>query len=431
MTSDQNQRNPKGLGRGNIIFLGVQAVIICAAAGWAAVRVQHREAAEQLPPLRDKPIDVQPLYDYDFVVTDEQLKRVLHKLRPRFQGKETKIYHTDHNLRAWTSAAKFDGAEFMSGEQMLSLLTDHQSFAQVYGEDSEALLIDEGAGVRVRDKEGAKSTSHTDHTLACMAEVGIPLSYPIVTPNRRTTFRAILEQSLRDFSLNQEEYEWSALAYVLFVPPTSSWTTTEGQKVSFDILADRIMRESLTRGVCAANHRFHALVMFLRVDDMMQDEGNPPILSPQVRAHIIEYLQGVTAILVRNQHPDGFWNRNWPEGAPQSSEPTEEDGDNLGDRIIATGHVLEWWALAPQEILPPDRNVMIKAGQWLVKTIDDLTPQQVLDYQSFLSHSGRALALWRGRLPVEVDLRVENVPKEKDKDRGQDSGKDEKKGSEN
>jgi hypothetical protein len=231
--------------------------------------------------------------------------------------------------------------------------------------------------------------------MACLAEVGTPLDFPVVTPGKQTTYRALVEQSLRDFSLNQIEYEWSALTYALFLPPCTHWRTSEGQEVSFDTLAERIMREDLPKGVCFANHRLHALVMFLRIDEQT------PILSPAERGQVIEYLKRVTAMLVAHQHPDGFFNGDWPHSAPTDSKPSDRDGDNQVDRILETGHALEWWSLAPAEIHPP-RSVLASAGQWLVRAIDDLTPEQVREQFTFLSHACRALALWRGKSPADA-----------------------------
>src|SRR6185295_4806562 len=254
-------------------------------------------------------------------------------------------------------------------------------------------------GVRVRSLEGVVSSPHVDHTLASLAEAGTSLDYPLVTPGRHTTLRAVLEQSLRSFNLNQAEYEWSALSYALYLPPVRSWRTAEGQEMTFDRLAQRIEREELPRGVCSGNHRLHALVVFLRIDDRMAADGAPRILSPATRRGIIAYLRGVTAQLVAHQHPDGFWNGEWPTETPASSAPSDREGDRRSDRLIVTGHVLEWWSVAPADILPP-REVRIKAGQWLVRTIDGMSADEIQTDFSFLSHAGRALAQWRGHVPA-------------------------------
>ena len=39
---------------------------------------------------------------------------------------------------------------------------------------------------------------------------------------------------------------------------------------------------------------------------------------------------------------------------------------------------------------------MAAAGQWLVRTIDELSEEDVVEYYTFLTHAGRSLALWRG-----------------------------------
>ena len=138
----------------------------------------------------------------------------------------------------------------------------------------------------------------------------------------------------------------------------------------------------------------HALVVFLRVDDQT------PILSLQTRARIVSYLRDVTARLVRTQHADGFWGGTWPTARPESSQPQDREGERLSDRILVTGHAMEWWSLAPEELHPP-RPVLAGAGQWLVRTIDELSDDQVDQYFTYLSNACRALALWRSRNPAE------------------------------
>jgi len=386
------------------VFLAVQVIVVAVAVGWTGYRAIQIRSERDLPELRTTPIDVRPLFDDEVVVPDEQLVAVLRKIRPKLNGSNTVIGHVDHNLRTWSARAKFDDPQYASGEDLRSILMDHRRFAELYGPEMPPFLLDvDGGGVRVRTQEGSQSTPHFDHTLACLAETGTSLDFPVHTPRGETNVRALVEQSMRDFSLNQVEYEWSGIVFALFQANNQPWISKEGQQITFDRLARRMMREELPHGVCFGNHRLHTLTMFLRVDDQQQ------ILSPEVRREVIGFLKAATAMLVKNQHDDGFWSRDWPTEKPTSSEPSKDDSDDLPGRIIATGHALEWWALVPadlkDELLPP-RETLQRAASWLYRTVEGLTDEQVSNYQSFLSHAGRALALWRGKLPDEVDLSV-------------------------
>jgi len=404
----KNQTATTGTSRTWVAFVVAQLIILAAGVGWAASRVNELRAERALPALRPEPLTVRPTYDYPTVVSDEQLRQVLTRLRPKFHGKEAKINNIDHALRFWGVEATFDDPSYISGSDMRQLLLDNDRFVEVFGPETPPVLMDvDGGGVKIRVKEGQRSSSHYDHTIAGLAEVGTPLDFPVHTPTQDTTFRALVEQSLRDFSLNQWEYEWSALNYVLLLPgaPGSEsseadplhWISKEGQRIDFDLLSDRIMRQEVPLGVCAANHRMHALVMMLRVDDEQK------IFSPEGRQRVIEYLQGITQILVKNQHPDGYWTMDWPAGVGVEPESTGTDLAPMAGHILATGHPLEWWALAPTEVHPP-RHVLASAGQWLSKSILNLTDEQIEEYYTFLTHAGRALTLWRGRFPSEVEL---------------------------
>jgi len=310
-------------------------------------------------------------------------------------GSKSKINNVDHALRCWGIDAEFKDFTFLSGKALRDLLLDHRKFAAVWGERTPWLWTDTGSGLRAKVNEGPNTSSHVDHTLAVLAEVGTPLDYPVVTRAGETEMRVILEQSLRDFSLNQIEYEWSALAFALYLEPTDHWYTREVQKISFDDLAERIMRQPLPQGVCYGNHRMHALVMMLRVDEQTK------IFSAAQREHILDYLRGVTRQFVANQHADGYWNRNWAGPSDDSSSAGDPPSGTLTGRILATGHVLEWWALAPSEVHPP-REVIVRAGQWLCRTVEEMSPSEVEGNYTFLTHAGRSLALWRHRTPAEV-----------------------------
>jgi hypothetical protein len=355
----------------------------------------HSLAPESsFPELRPEPLTVGPLYDCPEMLSDAELRQVLEKLKPRLAGAKPRINHVDHALRFWGADAEFDDESCLSGAAMRDLLSNHQRFAQVWGSAARPLLLNEETGVRVRVDQNPSASSHTDHTIAALAEVGTPLDHPVITPGGRTDFRAMIEGSLRSFSLNQVEHEWSGLTYALFLVEANQWQTTEGQEITFDRLAERSMRQEFQQGVCYGNHRLHELVVLLRVDDQHK------ILSESMRSKILDHLKAVTQTLARTQQAGGYWDGLWAGVTSQTPEQNLPSAE-LSERIIVTGHVLEWLALAPEaDQLPLESR--IRASRWLVETILAMDSEKVTVNYPFLTHAGRALSLWRGKFPAQA-----------------------------
>jgi hypothetical protein len=386
-------------------FCAVQAVLVSSALGFGLQRYERLTIEHVLPIPQTEPLRVGPLYDRPDVVSDEQLVTVLNLLKPRLRGPHPRINHVDHALRFWGVEATFEDPECLSGVELRELLLDHRVFAAAWGSETKPYLIpDTGADadyISFRTKSGDATASHYDHTLAGLAEVGTPLDYPVITPIGERTLSAALAYSLEQFSLNQEEYEWSTLAFLHYCSDTPRWYSTEGQEITWDRLADRLMRQRLAQGVCYGNHRLHALAMMLRVDAEQQR-----LLTDDARTRIVAHLQDATARLVATQHAEGWWDGRWPgeeADGPQSDSVEGPLGPDA-DRLLATGHALEWWALAPPEVQPP-REAIVRAAQWVCRRIPELSPGQLQSYYPFLTHAGRALSLWRGKFPHEVELR--------------------------
>jgi hypothetical protein len=394
-----NDQQPKTTGHmyRTVFFLGTQLAVVAAVVGATRAKVHEAERRRMLPQLRPKPISVRPLHDDPQMVSDEQLGAVLSRLRPRLRGPEPRIYDVAHALRFWGAEARFRDEACLSGHEIRQILVHRAKFAEVWGPDEKPLLFRDRLGVGVRVKEGLATTSHDDHLLAGLAEAGTPLDFPVATQEGKARVHLMVERSLRTFSLNQPECEWSALAYALYLPPAGTWVSSEGQEITFDRIADRLMRGRLSRGPCYGNHRLHVLVILLRVDDLH------PLLTPECRAKILDYLQNASATLTESQHPAGFWDKTWASGEPRSESEVGDESETpgpLSDRLQVTGHVLEWLALAPEEVLPP-RDVLRRASQWLVQAVMDMEEDEIREGYAFLTHAGRALALWRGRFPAE------------------------------
>jgi len=387
------------------VFLVVQLALTAAVFGYGTHRYQQIEE-ERLPPEpTTEPARIQPVRDVPEVVSDEQLVSVLNRLRPQFRGPEPKINFVDHALRFWGVEAVFEDEESLSGVEMRELLTDHRRFRDAWGKKTRPFLLPNTKGdvpyIAFRTKSGQATASHYDHTLAGLAEVGTPLDYPVNTPNGEIPLRAAFDYTRDMFSVNQGEYEWSAMVFLLYMPHAHSWFTSEGQEVTWDLLARRLMRQRLARGVCYGNHRLYSLAMMLQLNAEYDQ------LSDDVRSEVVNYLRDVSRRLAETQNEEGCWDGRWPGEEWDGPQPEDVEGPLglKGDRLLATGHTLEWWAIAPDEVLPA-KEVPIKAGQWLVKEIESLSDAEIRQYYTFLSHAGRALALWRGTFPADVSLEM-------------------------
>jgi len=341
---------------------------------------------------RTKPLVIEPFYDDPELVSDEELAAVLWKVQPRFSQSQLKPNYVEHALRTWSVRATFRDPEVMSGQAMQEFLTDHGRFLASWGEKIDPLLSDYDDGVSVRWGRQEGGSVHHDHWLASLTEAGIGIDEPVFTPNGKDrTIRDVLHRAMRDFRVDEVETEWSALAFGLWLSPQKSWPIRDGREVSFDLLASRLMRGERSLGVCSGTHRVYSLMVLIRLDDEFQ------ILSPEARAAVWSYLEGVRDAIVVSQFPDGHWPSNWPQGAAAVKNPVN---DELFKQVIATGHHLEWLAIAPRELHPP-REQMLKAADWVIRTTREQSQGDILQRYTFFSHIGNALALWRHTHPVD------------------------------
>lgn len=369
-----------------VVLLGLGLVF-----GWAWRKSQ---AARTLPALRAAPLEVAPRYDRPELVSNEDLRVVLDRLELPAALARANVGHLDHALRLWGAQGRVRSAESLSGPQMLRILLEDPIFRVFYGSPSRPLLVDDGANVRFRTLDGAFASPHVDHTLATLAEIGVDTRHPVETPRRGVELSEAIETSLRDFELYQRETEWSVLVFALYLESTS-WVTRDRQTVTFDRLADRLMLARPAEGVGAGQHRLYTLTAVLEIDRLLAASRDRGLLSTDVRRRVLEFLGLATDRLVRNQHRLGFWNSAWPYEPPPSDLPSASRPDSLVDRLIVTGHALEWWALAPEDVLPP-HDTLRRAAAWLIANVEGFEDDAVLENYSYLTHVGRALALWRG-----------------------------------
>lgn len=400
--------------------LAVQAVVVAAfAASYAAASIETKRVishelagstlASPVEVPRQLPISVEPLYNDPQVVSDEDLAAVLEKIQPRFWSKDDptrpmtglKPNYVEHALRTWSIHAKFQNPRVMSGESLKDYLVDHGRWLTAWsnwkGPAAPSLLEETPDGVAVRWGKEDGASVHHDHWLASLTEAGISLEEPVFTPSARKSVADVLTEALRDFRLDEQEVEWSAMAFGFWISPRSAWTTKTGRVISFDMIAERLMRGHLRFGVCAGTHRVYSLMVLVRLDDEYH------LLSPEVREQSMNHLRYVRDLISVSQFEDGHWPTNWPDGQAAIEKPVDEP---LFKKVIATGHHLEWLAIAPQELHPP-REQILKAAAWVIKTTKEQTLPEIGQRYTFFSHVGNALALWRQTHPAEFWMKWE------------------------
>lgn len=385
-----------------VAILATQALVFCAfIAAWYANPLAAKTEVDSLRgpfaayrPVkvdRKEPLVIAPLYDRPDFITDDELSAVLRQIQPRFAFKEMKPNHVEHALRTWGLHAKFNDPNVRSGEELALFLTDTGRFLESWGEDIRPLLQEEPTGVAIRWGQERCGSVHHDHCLASLTEAGATLDMPVYGMSRRnSTLADVLQESLRDFRLDERETEWTALAFGLWLPPVNHWIGGDGREYSFDLLAKRLMRGQKEIGVCSGTHRVYSLMVLIRLDEQF-----PETLSDSVRTTVYAYLTEVRDAITASQFPDGHWPSNWPDGENALKNPVDDD---LSKKVIATGHHLEWLAIAPKDLHPPEEQIR-KAFRWAIDTTVAQSQQEILDRYTFFSHVGSAGALWRKTSP--------------------------------
>lgn len=378
-------------------------IIVVALAAYRLVVIGREPPAIELA--HNRPVTIGPRFNDERVVTDEQLALVLDRVKPPPSPVNTNNFV--HALRLWGAAADFDEASIPTGQQLRDYFLNDATFRQLAGEKAPPLFFRGRDGIEVRsfdDRVTERSTSsyHTDDLIATLAEVGTPLDTPLVFREGEARVEDLLATSLRSFHLDRHEFEWTAIAYARYVFPQPHWRNKYGERIDIDRLVEELVRHAPDRGPCNGLHRLEALVVLNRADEQFR------VVRPRTKLKMLVYLKRASQQLVAAQTADGYWTRQWPQGAAAHTDAsqkrpmaTTEIGPTLHDKLLVTGHHLEWLALAPEEVQPP-RETIIRAAQWLARALIEMDQKELLEAYGPYTHAARALCLWRGVEPFEA-----------------------------
>jgi hypothetical protein len=355
--------------------------------------------AEEIRPARHEPWKITARYDEPRVITDEQLAAVLDRVKPPTSPLKTN--NIAHALRLWGLDADFRDRAIPSGRQMQAYILDDKVFRQFAGDKAPPIFYRDRNGLAVRSFDDAlsdrdTSSYHTDDLLATLAEVGTPLDAPLHLREGEATVGDLLADSLRRFHLDRWEYEWAIISYARCVFPQRQFVNHWGERIHVNQLVDEAIGPPLALGPCNGLHRLEALAVLYRADEQAH------VLSRSTKLKMLAHMKRVSQLLAQAQTSDGYWTRHWPQGAAASAATKIQAGD-VYDRILVTGHQLEWLAFAPEEVQPP-RETIVRAGQWLARALIELDQKDLEQAYGPYTHAARALAMWRNQEPYQAWL---------------------------
>jgi hypothetical protein len=186
--------------------------------------------------------------------------------------------------------------------------------------------------------------------------LGLSLDELIKLDSESCSLRDLLSESIANFTFEQEEMSWTAIAYAHYVAPAESWRDRFGRATTFSALLSHLMALKLESQSCAGFHVVHAILEIVRADD------KHGVLTPPSRIAGRKYLNEVLSSLYRNQEADGSWNFEWdrPIRVPLNSTPT------MLNRLVATGHALEVFHRLARV---PNTRPIVNSTRWVMNTL--------------------------------------------------------------
>gem|GEM_PF-3164619 len=324
-------------------------------------------------------------FDVDIAKLDETLER----MRPTTQSPLSNLLHYLYLNDLNSTVTTQDGIV-----PIIHLLLDGDAGAKYF----------RGAKPLLRSRYGARFTpyqklmlgtdqpsaeAHLGQALSTLGSLGVSLTHPIqLQGGSPATLQDVFDDLVANFFLDDAEIFWQATALTFYLPPKRSWTNRFRENFTFDMLAKELLSRDFGESACAGTHRLIGLVTLLRAHHEMS------IIEPKTEQMIVDDLSKVVKILVHSQHSNGSWTSSWHKDLVGNSIAQALQDVSSVDRIVATGHHLEWLMLLPDEIRPEDR-IFFKAAGYLMSVVPELAkdPQWLTRWYCPVTHSLRSVCL--------------------------------------
>jgi hypothetical protein len=354
---------------------------LCAALAFLALALAYRPqhfsrhlAAEELPPLRERPLFLQGPPRQDLTLPPSRLEGAWRLLTLEETARWTQLLHVLH----WQGVDRKLLQERQPHEDLSAYLLDATLAEKKFGRPMH-LFAPRGLEFRAWDRVFQQGDMHPNQSLAALAELGLARDEIIRMKGSRHTVAEVVRTVLATFSW-QDDLEWTAVGLAHYLPPLSHWTNQYGEKISFDDICNRLCCIPMGQGNCFGTHVCYALAVLLAAD--VQES----ILREETRRAARARLIQATQELNRTQRADGSWPGVWCLSAdPAATAPLAP--------LVVAGHSLEWLALAPEDV-SVSSTVLERGCNYLLTHILEESPSRLAAYYCPYSHAGTALKLW-------------------------------------
>lgn len=307
-----------------------------------------------------------------------------------------------HLLKADGLSGCYRRRDIASGHQIVELLTNDQRGSAYFGSSIMKRTTD---GVRYELTSSRRASvrglgeSHRDQCLATFGEIGLSLGTRIVLDGVELRLSDVLNDSIASFHLDQAELSWTVTAYMHYLQPGSTWTNRFGQTYSFDDLAAELLSRDLESASCGGTHILCALALMARV------QCRHRLLSHEQAQRVASRLENYVGRSVGAQGSDGAWSNGWFS----QEKPDDRRGPTSGEqKVLLTGHIVEWLMLLPDELRPPP-EVYHRAALWLYRAVSVATDNDWRDHYCPYVHAAVSLR----KLSIVRVQRAEVVAEEK------------------
>jgi len=349
------------------------------------------------------PITIYPIEGW--APKEHDLVAAAEALRPYFRRNKVPVPLVYHTLRLWgprvpfsASEVPIDPREGLSGEGLfLRSLTDQVAYEEYTKFTLDRLLVPSPFGVQVVTSVvdvgwGQEwGSTHIGKYLQVMSDVDAPSDTPLMLAgNRPAKLSDVIQDEARRFHPTQE-LEWVTCGLARYLAVTH-WQNRFGQDLSFDELADILVKRPFGLSACEGTHAPYALATLLNV------HATSPLLSEGKAQEARERLLEYTKLLAGRQQPDGSWTAGWWEDEVHSKHKESGASDGSHGKITATGHILEWMMILPPD-LRLDPAALRRAADFTLATLPTLREAILIDFHDYLpaSHALRALVMARGQ----------------------------------